>query len=606
MAAICGVACTRCERADVTTFLQRVYSTTWHKASPQPELWHDHHAGFGHITLGVSNLEPQPLLSSSRHCAIVFCGKLFDYTTLRSDLEKDGVTFRYPGNDAELLLHLFECRGLSSFDQLNGLFTAALWEAPRRRLWLVTDRCGFRLLYYHHSPEQKAIVFSSRLRAVVESGLYRFKINWPACSTFLHFGHCLGDETLYDEVYTVPPGSAVRFEDNRLCVEKYWDINTIQIDQRVASREAAEGYAHHFSNAVRRRNIHAPCKKMVFLSGGLDSRRIAGELAKQGAEFSTYTTRGFNPAPSEGLTARLVAQTLGVPNKFVDLPTDDFYKTCWTRCLSLVDYETTMHACFLPLVESLADDERINYDGIAGDVVPNAVLRQSPFWRARHVPHAQGTQIPSLAQSIIGQASTFSFFSTHLRKNLSQCHVFNAVVRELRKYQETPNQLTCFYLLNRTRRAIALNPFRVILTKAESFCPYLDNDVFTYVMQIPPELRMSSGIRQQSLDLAFPDLTDIEVRQRDIPQQAASTLFSPQDYYRQRRQWLFADIWHHYIRDNWMLSNIKVFPRVARALLTCCGRNSRPLLFPHAHVVFMSWLQMNAISNENVCPRCPS
>lgn len=570
--------------------MRRVYQAAWHDTATRQELWEAPGVGLGHHSIGAVNPERQPLFSGDGKSAIVFCGKLFNYDRLRKSLEESGAVFHLQDNDAEFLLQLLLHTGNKHLPDLNGIYSAALWDVPSKRLTLVTDRYGFRPLYYHHSDEHQALVFSSRLRSVVDSGLLRQQVNWAAWSSFLYFGHNLGDQTAFKNVFLVPPGSVLRFADNQVHIEKYWDITSLQVDNTISEAEAVEGMAELFEQAIHRQNVPSSCRKAVFLSGGLDSRRIAAELVSQQAEIVTYTTRGFAAKNSDGPLAHEVANLLGTPHTFVDLPKRGFVRQYWERGNALNDYESNLHQWIVPLIDSLPESVKINYDGIAGDVCADVVNRACCLYDPQTYRDALDDTPQALARKIIGSPRDFPVLSTVIRKNLAYESVVENVTQELSKYSSTENQLACFVLLNRTRRGIGPSPFNLILMKAESFFPYLDNDVFDFTMRIPVCIRLNHTLRQQATNLAYPRLKGVGRTIYHRGTQRISTNNSI-NYYRQRRQWLRSSLWKHYVMNNWMFNNTEAFPRAVYSFLAVWQPHYRPCFLNPAILVFFEWLQ---------------
>ncbi len=589
MTKICGLVSSNPDLR-VPQVLDRMVEACRRPGTLRRDVWSQGPAALGHVSLGVFNPEPQPLFTSDRKQAIVYCGKIFDYGDLKRDLKRRGVRFRCRQNDAEFLLHLLRETGTEHLAELNGLYSAACWDGPARRLWLMTDRYGFRMIYYHHDAAQQALVFPSRLRSVVDSGVLRPEANWAAWSAFLYFGHCLGDETFFRNVFVVPPGSVLRFERNEVSLERYWDPNSVQVDETITRDRAVEGMAELFAQAVRRRNVPTQGKKAVFLSGGLDSRRIAAELVRQGTTFHTYTTRGFSPADEEGPLARQVADALGIENTFVNLPPDSFLTHTWPRSNALIDYESNLHQWILPLVDNLPDDVKVNYDGIAGDISTDVVQRASCFFDPAVFEQARREPVEAVARMAIGPELNLCMLGKRLRRELTYERVVAAVAAELRKYDRTENQLTWFYLLNRTRRAISLSPFRLVLLKAESFCPYLDNDLLEFTMQIPTGLRIQHTLRDAATRHAYPELNGVNRTryQRGAEKQGAGADIN---YHRQRRRWLRSNLWRHFVRNNWLFANRHAAPRALKAWAMSWRRGFTSYLFATTLLVFYEWLE---------------
>jgi len=246
MSDICGLATTR-DDLPVGDILRRVYQASWHDGYVGEELWQGPCAALGHASIGAVNPGPQPLLSEDGRYALVYCGKIFDYAGLADELAQEGVKFHRPGSDPEFVLYWLTRRRAADVARLNGVFSAVLWDSQARRLRLLTDRMGYRPLYYCHDLARGALVFSSYLRGVIASGLAPREANWAACSTFLHFGHPLGDETSFRDVHVVPPGSVLTWDGEGVRIERYWDPADVAVDSGMAYSEAVEGANHYLS-----------------------------------------------------------------------------------------------------------------------------------------------------------------------------------------------------------------------------------------------------------------------------------------------------------------------------------------------------------------------
>jgi len=589
MSRICGLVSAKAD-LDIAGHLRRIHRASWHEAPSREELWHAPRVGLGHISIQAVNPEPQPLFTEDGEHAIVFCGKIFDYAHLKRDLERTGIRFRHTDNDAEFLLHLVRTTGLKHLAELNGLFAAAYWDRQARRLWLMTDRYGFRMVYYHHAAAEGTLAFSSRLRGVVESGLFQPEANWAAWATFLYFGHHLGDDTHFKNVFILPPGSVLQFADNQISLRRYWDPNSVEVDETITHDDAVQGIADLFAQAMQRRNVPTQGKKAVFLSGGLDSRRIAAELARQGCEFGTYTTRGFSPVNEEGPLARQVADVLGFENTFVNLPSESFLTSYWPSSNALLDYECNMHQWILPLVDSLPDDVKVNYDGIAGDITAHVVLRPSCFSDPNVFQQARDESPEEVARKAVGPELSLCVLDKRLRREMGYERVVAAVASELRKYDRTENQLTWFYLLNRTRRGISLSPFRLVLLKAESFCPYLDNDLLEFTMEIPADIRLQNTLREAATRHAYPELNEVN-RTRHKRGAAKQGTVDDIDYYGQRRRWLRSNLWRHFVKNNWLFDNAHALPRALQALALSWCRGYTSYLFTTSFLLFYEWME---------------
>jgi asparagine synthase (glutamine-hydrolysing) len=97
----------------------------------------------GHRRLAIFDLTEggaQPMNSADGDLWVVFNGAIYNFKSLRTELETRGCSFR--GNsDTEVLLHGYRVWGIEALARrLRGMFAFALWDGAARKLFLVRDR----------------------------------------------------------------------------------------------------------------------------------------------------------------------------------------------------------------------------------------------------------------------------------------------------------------------------------------------------------------------------------------------------------------------------------------------------------------------------------
>lgn len=468
--------------------------------------------------------------------------------------------------------------------RLNGIFAGAHWDAQASRLTLVTDRYAYRPLYYYHDDSRQLVAFSSRLMGLVRSGAAPIRPNWAACSVFAYFAHCLGDETMFEGVHRMPVGKSLVFDADGMRLEEHWSANDLAIREDMSPDEAIEANGRRFEGAIRRSLRFAGARPVVFLSGGLDSRLIAAEMRRQGADFVTYTTRGFAPAPVDRAAAEEVARRLGVPNTFVDLP-DDFISRCWNEAAELTDYETPLHQWALPMTEALSEDLTSGYNGLSGDTLNLMVLSDGPFRDPARFEQAGRMGPRQLAEIFAGPGSTLEFLSGPIRRALSYDAAVTKAESELAKYDESPNRLALFTLLNRTRRAISLAPLQIVQRKVEPLLPFMDDEYFDFAMSIPPKIRIPRCLRTEVLQARYPEVADIPKALRPQQARAASDRNDAFAYRRLVKQLHRRRVGRLLIRNSWMYHRPRAAVRAVHYLLK--GEN---YMFNERLCALLSWL----------------
>jgi asparagine synthetase B (glutamine-hydrolysing) len=524
-----------------------------------------------HAGLGQSGKQDQPVFFQESGNYGVFCGHFLNC------------------NFSDILFSLTK-KHINKIGETNGLFSAAFYNKENQTLKLITDRYGFRPVYYYFNKKENYFIFSSDINDLSENVFVKKQINWDAWANFFNLGYNLGNETGFKDILLVPPGSILTFKNGMIYFEKYWNISDIEVKKNMKYCEAVDGCADLFIQSIKRRNIDTKNNKAVFLSGGFDSRLIAAELKNQGAVFQTYTTRGFTPIDEERERARKISEALGVRNTFVNLPVNNFFKDFWKRANYLTGYETCLHQWILPLVDSIPENININYDGIGGDIITKGYISASGFTEKdfEKEPELEQFSIKILNNKV----NKNNFLNKKILKRMGEFSVVDSIKNELSNYKKTENMITCFYLMNRTRRSIALSPFKVIAYKGiESFCPYMDNDFFDFAMSIPVKLKLKNNLRKDIMKKICPALESVSTTNYKIKKR---NQYYPNDinYYTQKREHLRHNIYEHYIKNNWIFSNTKTFPRVLKEISLSLKKNDWPTtVFTTSCLVFYEWLE---------------
>jgi asparagine synthase (glutamine-hydrolysing) len=116
-------------------------------------------AYLGHRRLSIIDLAGghQPMSNEDGNLWITYNGEIFNHASLRPELEAAG--HRYETRcDTETIVHAFEQFGLSAVERFRGMFSFALWDEARQRLYCVRDRLGIKPFYYFF--DGKVFVFA--------------------------------------------------------------------------------------------------------------------------------------------------------------------------------------------------------------------------------------------------------------------------------------------------------------------------------------------------------------------------------------------------------------------------------------------------------------
>jgi asparagine synthetase B (glutamine-hydrolysing) len=581
MSKICGLI-SNDSNIQVPALFDQMYEASWHSCYQRREVWSDNLAGLGHLGIGAINTEQQPIVDGASGATAVFCGKIFDYDVKRQSLAEEGVSYQWQGNDGEFLSHWTSRREMSTLREVNGIFSLAVWHPAERKLLLTGDRYGFRPLYYYHDKQRGIVAFSSDLRGVLAAGLSSLKVNWRAVNSFLHLGHPLGEDTLFEGVYRLPPASVMTFQNNRVHISRYWSLTELPVQQSMTVDEAIDGCVDLFRQAIKRRIKTPSVNHMLLLSGGQDSRHIAAELKQQGLDFTAYTTTGFKPTIEDKILASTLAQALDIPHVYVPLPKDGFLTYYWPRAHAQVDYEVDLHEWILPLVDALPSEPHINFDGIVGDTCLSSV-----FLKPREYQLAREGQLDQLIRGLVEREHWPPIFHPSIARHLNREFLYDSIREQFEPFAGHPNLINFAYMSMRTTRAISLFAFKMVIQKAESFYPFADNDYFNFAMSIPPEFKLDGKLHRKVLDRAYPDLRGVpttkEINRQDYKSDEINYLAQKRHYLRQGLGQMLQGKLSIYSRRAAM-------PRLLRDIAKASfGRDDRFFLCNPANAVLAEW-----------------
>jgi asparagine synthase (glutamine-hydrolysing) len=297
-----------------TTDLEMMIATLCHRGPDDWGLWQSPggQAGLAHRRLAIvdlSELGRNPMLWDDGRLTITFNGEIYNYRDLRQQLERDGYRFRSQ-TDTEVILAAYDRWGIECLAQFAGMFAFALWDEPRRRLFLARDRVGKKPLYY--SERNGSVQFASELKALLaDPGMPR-TVNRTALQLYLRYGYVPAPFSIFESAKKLPPAHYMLVEGGRVSVARYWDPAAFAtVDDAITEADARAEFEHLIGQAVAQRRI-ADVPLGAFLSGGIDSSLVVALMAEQSsAPVQTHTIRFADPEYNEADHAAAIAKHLG-------------------------------------------------------------------------------------------------------------------------------------------------------------------------------------------------------------------------------------------------------------------------------------------------------
>ena len=155
---MCGICGKYSPEGVQSSQIQRMLDSIAHRG-PDDEGTYVHGAiGLGNRRLSIIDLQSgkQPICNEDGTIWIVYNGEMYNYPSLRHELEAKGHLFR-THSDTEAIVHLYEEMGERCVEKLSGMFAFAIWDENQQKLLLARDRIGQKPLFY--SQEGARLLF---------------------------------------------------------------------------------------------------------------------------------------------------------------------------------------------------------------------------------------------------------------------------------------------------------------------------------------------------------------------------------------------------------------------------------------------------------------
>ncbi|MFM8733704.1 MAG: asparagine synthase (glutamine-hydrolyzing) [Pirellulales bacterium] len=281
-------------------------------------------AGFGFRRLSILDLSTaghQPMFNQNTGDCLIFNGEIYNFRSLRAQLQLGGVLFRGT-SDSEVLLHALGTWGEAALEKLQGMYAFAYYEAKSRRILLARDPLGIKPLYVSQCSDR--FVFASEIRAIRASGLIPDDLDVGGIAGMLAYGAVQSPRTVYRDIRSFPAGHAQWISASatigtpRTAPRRFWSFPTVRRAD-IAIPEAAASVRQLLHESVLR-HLVADVPVGVLLSAGIDSTVIAS-FAREYTPRVTAFTVGFGKihGQDEVALASETARELGINHVAVEL-----------------------------------------------------------------------------------------------------------------------------------------------------------------------------------------------------------------------------------------------------------------------------------------------
>lgn len=264
----------------------------------------------------------QPMERGRGRFVLTYNGEIYNYREIARELAARGAVLQ-TRSDTEVILAAYEEWGSDCVHRFVGMFSFALWDAEKERLWVVRDRLGVKPLYYT-TDAKGGFACASGIGPLFTLGIARPQLNEAGLDAYFTLGYVPAPETLFQGIRKLEPGHELLIDRSGVVERVYWDCAAAAAESW-SEQECLDRLGPLLEDAVSGCLV-SDVPLGAFLSGGLDSSAIVALMHRCGVRPVHTLTAGFarSGETCESSWAGLVARHFDCRHELVDLPPEDF------------------------------------------------------------------------------------------------------------------------------------------------------------------------------------------------------------------------------------------------------------------------------------------
>jgi len=368
-----------------------------------------------------------------------------------------------------------------ALNQLDGYFCAALYDVEQKKVKLISDRYGMRLLYWYH--KNGVFAWGSEVKAILAVEGVDKDLDSTSFDCFMDLGYLMGEHTWFEHIKLIKPATVIEYDilADKSHQHHYWKWSEIK-PSNLSFDEAVDELGERFIKAVSRR--FDPDERIgISLSGGLDSRAIFAAVDHLYPDYEGYAyTFGIPDCDDITIAEKVIARSNWRHEKF-HFSADNWFEPRIAKVWNTDGMQDMMHMHGSEFLPEVTKHMGVNLNGYCGDAILGGGFLSKVPWNQR-----------------ITGSNSESFYGRF--QNLSD------IDSDFYNIQHVEPHLH----MNRVRRFTIYGSVNA-LPWLEQRKPFFDNKLVELALSIPDDYRANNRLYSAMLQKFFPKYF------RDIPWQ---------------------------------------------------------------------------------------
>jgi asparagine synthase (glutamine-hydrolysing) len=392
----------------------------------------------------------------------------------------------------------------------NGCFCIVLHNRDSNRLTLISDRFGFRPLFYVW--RDAALIFGSELKALRAIDTRPPSIDEIGVMEFFCYGSHILDRTSLDGYLRLPPASIMTIDVKQREINSYWVYQYDENAQTLDQPSYFTKYAKLLDRAVERCMTTAPQQRIgIFLSGGYDSRSLAASIQNHHLPLTAFT---FGDQDSRDMRyGSLLAHRLGFEHHSIATQGHPLYSSCRSVVWRTEGMSSFAHCTSIYHHKAIKEKMDIILLGLLGE------FGGSHTWPRLLLARSRAAAMEAIFQRMVG--SRLPVVKRILNPEFHGRAIEALRLRFKQSFEGINNDhpldiADCWNFTSLQPRSSFHSP-TTDRHLFEARAPHMDFDLVSFLLTIPAYSRVEQRVYKKMIAYSFPEIRDIPCTNSGLP-----------------------------------------------------------------------------------------